>query len=69
MDLQKVARHHRLGISFGQRHPACGVSAEGEDGMFGDVGSGASALTILTIMVVIVAIGYGIYGYSKFKKG
>jgi len=34
-----------------------------------DVGSGAAALNILTIMVVIVAIGFGVYGYNKFKNG
>ena len=34
-----------------------------------DVGSGAAALNILTIMVVIVAVGFGVYGYNKFKRG
>ncbi len=34
-----------------------------------DIGSGAAALNILTIMVLIVAVGFGVYGYNKFKRG
>lgn len=34
-----------------------------------DVGSGASFQVFLTVIVVVVAIGFGLYGYSKFRKG
>jgi hypothetical protein len=30
---------------------------------------GMAAQWILTVMVLVVAIGFGVYGYNKFKKG
>ena len=35
----------------------------------GDVGSGVGAQMILNVFVVVVAIGFGLYGWAKFKKG
>ena len=35
----------------------------------GDVGSGVGAQWILNVFVIVVAIGFGLYGYAKFKKG
>jgi hypothetical protein len=34
----------------------------------GDVGSGVGAQVILNIFVVVVAIGFGLYGYTKFRS-
>jgi hypothetical protein len=34
----------------------------------GDVGSGVGAQVILNVFVFVIAIGFGLYGYSKFKE-
>ncbi len=34
-----------------------------------DLGSGASFQVFLTVMLVVVAVGFGFYGYNKYKKG
>ena len=44
------------------------MSAEEWRQGMGDVGSGVGAQVILNVFVFVVAIGFGLWGFSKFRE-